>query len=212
VETLQASFEKIDTKARNLVRRGRTDRELGTCLRDAWSSQFHTLLSDTAVRGLISHYRAVEPAGKRKTRKQRGGMAPLDYTMGQGISDFTYGRFPVEMGAQPSVVKSLDRFYESPIGRSCDSTGGYTAPGQAAQAAQAGGGFLDSFLMPHAPTSVPQNFAQYGLTAIQGAPDLRPHPSPVTAHPPLASVSFRPFDPQAITQISKLTSVYQPPQ
>lgn len=203
VEGLQSSFEKIDKKVRDMVARGNTDTQLAICIQKSWENQFHTELSSTAVKGLLSHYRATTTTGKRKTRKkQRGGMAPLSWTLGQGITAPVYGRFPVEEGAQPSVVKSLDRFYESPIGRACDSTGGYPAP------TQTGGGIFDALANGHAPASIPHNMLESTVSAIQGRPISNPNPSPVTANPPLSEFQPQPFNPSAISQITTMAPVY----
>jgi hypothetical protein len=227
VEGLHSAFEKIDDRVRSLIDKGRTESELGRCVEHAWQEFFHRGLSSPAVQGMVRHYQAVyRPTGaKRTTRKaaQRGGMAPLDYTMGQGITDTVYGRFPVEMGATPSVVKSLDRFYESSIGRNCDSTGGYPAPPQAGgkrsghsrktrgrkDKAQHGGGIFDAIFMPHAPTSVPRNVIESSLSAVQGRPIMNPAASPVTYTPSLTTVDPKPFNPTAITAMSSLAPVYQ---
>jgi hypothetical protein len=208
VEGLHASFEKIDKRVRDMIDRGKSDSELSCCIRKAWNEQFHRALSAPAVTGMVSHYRAVysAPGGKRKTRKaqkaQRGGMAPLDWTMGPGTTQAVYGSFPVEMGATPSVVKSLDRFFEDPVSRSCDRTGGYAPP------TQAGGGLLGSALMGHMPASVPHNFLETGVSALQGRTIANPAPSPVASHVAGSVYTPRAFDPSPISQITSLSPVY----
>jgi hypothetical protein len=213
VESLHASFEKIDAKARALVERGVTDTELGHGIEAAWSSQFHSDLSSAAVRGMVAHYRGMFKGGKRKTRRaQRGGMAPVGWTMGPGTTAAIYGRFPVEMGSSASAVASLDRFYESQISRACDSTGGYPAPGltDAKPQPQTGGGFFDSLLNGYAPASVPRNVVEMTASAIQGAPIRNPPADPVVSRAPLASYAPTPFNPQPISQISSMAPIYQP--
>lgn len=207
VEGLHASFEKIDKRVRDMIDHGKTDSELACCIRKAWNEQFHRALSAPAVTGMVSHYRAVysAPGGKRKTRKaQRGGMAPLDWTMGQGTTQAVYGSFPVAMGVTPSVVKSLDRFFESPVGRSCDRTGGYAAPSQT----QAGGGLVGSLLMGHMPASVPRNALETGVSAVQGHTIANPSPSPVAAHVTGSVYTPRAFDPSPLSQITSMSPVY----
>lgn len=208
IESLQAAFEKVDTKARALIEQGRTDSELAEALIATWSDQFGTDLSHVAATGLVKHYRSLHK-GSRKTRKnqrrrQTGGMAPMGWTMGQGITDFTYGRFPVEIGTSPQVVASLDRFYESPISRTCNDTGGAPAPGQT------GGGFWATLGMGHPPTSVPQNVVASVVSAAQGAPMVNPPASPVSATVPVAPYEPRPFQPGELTQISAITPVFKP--
>lgn len=220
VEGLKSAFEKIDVRMRSLVEKGVGDSKLGSCVRNAWSEFFQRELGSPAVQGMIRHYKAMySPKGLRISRKsQRGGMAPLDYTMGPGTTDAVYGRFPVEMGATPSVVQSLDRFFESPIGRSCDSTGGYNAPSQAGgrrrsrrggKRGQRGGGFFDALMMPHAPPSVPRNVIESSLSSIQGRPIVNPAASPVTYTPSITTVEPKAFDPVGISTMSSLAPVYQ---
>jgi hypothetical protein len=208
VEGLHSSFEKLDTKARTLVSQGATDTELGHGIHRAWSEQFQADLAPAAVRGLVAHYRAtLKSVGKHKTRKasrsQRGGMAPLSWTMGPGMSG-AYGRFPVEMGASPSALSTMDRFYESQVSRACDSTGGYPAPGQK------GAGIIDSIFNGYAPASVPRNAIEMTTSAIQGRPIVNPQADPVSSRVPSAVFEPAPYNPQALTQISSLAPIYQP--
>jgi len=230
VEGLHASFGRIDGKVKNLIAKGATDSELARCIQKAWSEQFHMELSMPAVKGLILHYRAVHLAGaKRKTRKQRGGMAPIDWTMGQGTTDFTYGRFPVEIGTTPQVLKALDlgRFYESTGGRSCDATGGHAAlatPGPRMQAPgqqmggkrsgysrkQHGAGILDAIGMGHAPASVPRNIMETTVSTVQGHPIMNPPPSPVAATTNMAVYERKLYDASSISSISSLQSLDKP--
>jgi hypothetical protein len=201
IESLQASFEKVDAKARALIDQGRTDSELVAALISTWSDQFSTDLSHTAATGLVKHYRSMHK-GSRKTRKgrrrQTGGMAPMSWTMGQGITDAVYGRFPVEIGTSPQVVASLDRFYESPISRACN------APNQA------GGNLWNTAAIGHPPTSVPQNAFASLVSTVQGAPMLNPNPSPVSATVPVPPYEPVPFNPGTLSQISQMSSLYKP--
>jgi hypothetical protein len=202
VEGLHASFDKIANKVRGLIQKGSTDSDLACCIRDSWSEQFHTGLSNPAVKGMIMHYRAIySPRGSRKTRKQKGGMAPLDWTMGQGTTDHVYGRFPVEMGS-PQVVKALDRFTENRGGRACDTTGGH------GPMSQGGGGVYDAIALGHAPHSVPRNVVEMGVSAVQGAPIMNPPSSPVNSSIHQSVFAPRPYDPVDLTKISTLAAVY----
>jgi len=208
VEGLHNTFEKIDDRVRCMIERGKPDSALSCCIRKAWREFFHHDLSGPATEGMIRHYRSVYRAkgAKRTTRrKQRGGMAPLDYTMGQGVTSAVYGRFPIEMGATPSAVRSLDldRFFESPVGREANSTGGFAPP------RQTGGGIFDAIFQPHAPASVPRNAVETGLSSIQGAPIRNPPASPIVAAPALREVGLQPFNPSAISPMTSLAPVYQ---
>lgn len=209
VEGLHSAFQGIDAKMAKMIRAGRTDSELAVCLLKEWSTTFHSDLSAPAVKGMVSHYRAVHRAsgtGSRRTRKaQRGGMAPLDYMLGQGTTALTYGQFPTAIYTDPTVIQSLDmnRFYESPIGRSCNATGGFDAP------TQTGGGMLDALGMGHMPASVPRNVVETGVSTIQGHPIANPPSSPVAAAVPVSHVTPAPYDASAIPSLGSLKPVYQ---
>jgi hypothetical protein len=206
VEGLHASFGRIDDKVRAMIAKGATDSALMECIRKEWTRQFHMDISAPAVKGMVMHYRVVHPGSKRKTRKQKGGMAPLDWTMGQGTTEHVYGRFPVEMGTSPQVIRSLDlgRFYESRTGRICDSTGGHAAPGQM------GGGIFDAMLMGKAPASVPHNMVETAVSTVQGAPIANPLASPVSAYIQGSTFAPTPYDAGSISHISSLAPVYKP--
>lgn len=211
VAVLHTAFEKLDERMRMEISRGATDSELGACLKGQWSTLFQSSLSPAAIRGMVMHYRALYKAGPRKTRKagrrgQKGGMAPIGYGLGQGIADPVYGRFPVDMGATPRVVASLDRFYESPVSRACDSTGGHDAP----VGPQAGGGLFDTMLAGKAPASIPHNFVEIGVSAVQGAPIRNPPADPVAPAWQLAVPQPTVFNPSGISNISDLAPIYNP--
>ena len=233
VESLHSAFQGLDTKMAKMIASGRTDAELAGCLQREWSSTFQRDLSGPAIKGMVSHYRAVHRSsgGKRKTRRaQRGGMAPMDYVMGQGTTAAVYGQFPVPMYSDPSVMQSLDmnRFFESPIGRSCNATGGFDAPTQKGGASveelktqieeegehdkelqQEGGGLLDALGMGHMPASVPRNIVEMGASAVQGHPIANPPATPVAAAVPAQNVPVTPYNAMAVSQISDLAPIYK---
>ena len=208
VATLHASFEKMDNKVRAAIGRSISDAELAACIREQWSELFHGAMSPAAVRGMVMHYRALYGTGPRRTRKsrrgQRGGMAPMNWTLGQGVSDAVYGRFPVDMGATPRVVASLDRFYENPVSRACDSTGGHDAP----VGPQTGGGLFDALAAGHAPASVPRNVLETVVSTVQGAPIRNPPPDPVAPAWQLQNPPATVFDPKPISDLTGLAPVY----
>jgi hypothetical protein len=207
VEGLHSSFDKIDKKVETLISKGATDSDIACCIRKGWSEQFHMSLSAPAVKGMITHYRAVHKGVGKKTRKQRGGMAPMDWVLGAGVTDKVYGNFPVEMGTSPLVNKGLDlgRFYESDGGRACNTTGGHPAPGLS----QKGGSVLDSIANGYFFASMPRNIGESIVSSVQGKPILNPPPSPVTytAAPPIFFP--KPFDAGNLTSIASLAPVYK---
>jgi hypothetical protein len=213
VESLQSSFESIDKKIRNLIERGKTDSSVLEQLKRSWNEHFHMSLSPAALRGLMMHYRATS---KRTTRKQkggqRGGMAPLDASMGQGITGAVYGRFPVEMGTSPQVMRAfdLDRFYENPITRSCNTTGGFDAPRQTGGSQlQTGGGVIDALGLGHMPSSIPHNRLETAVSALQGRTIADPIATPVASSVALASASPQPFDTTQVSQITSLAPIFK---
>lgn len=202
VESLHASFERIDKKARAQINKGATDSALATCISHAWSEQFHVPLSGAALKGMVGHYRRLFGSKVRKTRRaQRGGMAPMNWDMGQGVSAAVYGRFPVEMGTYAGAVKSLDRFYENPRARSCDTTGGSAAP------TQTGGGILDAFGMGKAPASIPHNNFEGPVSAVQGRAILNPPREPSVSGLDLDTYTPR-LAPAGLHTITSMAPIY----
>jgi hypothetical protein len=212
VEALQSSFSTIDDKVARAIEGRASDAELVAAIQSAWHAQFHRPLSLAATRGLVEHYRAIHTEGgvkKRRTRRagrrgQRGGMAPIAWTMGQGSTLPVFGAFPVEVGMSAAAVRSLDvgRFFESPISRACDRTGGEDPP------KQSGGGLLDAIGMGHAPASVPRNIVEIGVSAAQGHPIMNPPSDPVRGSIDMASSTIRPFDTTQIAPITSLAPVW----
>jgi len=234
VEGLHASFEKIDGKIRALVQRGATNAELSACIRRSWSHHFQRPVSEAAVKGLVVHYRTMYTSVKktRKNRGQTGGMAPLDYQLGQGSAAVPYGIFPSEMGRVALTALDHERFFESPVGRHCNTTGGYAAPGQSggdydppgldisAQSIKIGGGsrrslknqrggsLWDSLTNGHAMGSVPRNVIETGVSVAQGAPIMNPNPDPVHQTWTMAPNPLVPYDTTGIHQFNTLAPIF----
>lgn len=214
VEGLHASFEKIDTKMRALIEKGATNSELSACIRRSWNHHFQHPISEAAVKGLLTHYRAIYTGSgsKRVTRKnrgrgsQKGGMAPLDYQLGQGSAAVPYGIFPSEMGRVAITALDNERFFESPVGRHCNTTGGEAAPGFAP--GQKGGSLLDSVMNGHAMGSVPRNIFESTVSAAQGAPIFNPNADPTAASWSAAQNPITAYDTSQIGQYSALAPVY----
>lgn len=212
VENLHATFERMDTRLRQAVESGVTDSDLARAVDRAWSAAFHQELSAPAIKGLVKHYRALYSAasGKRKTRKARrlqvggGGMAPLGMTMGQGITATTFERSPMDMSTSNQVISGLDRFYESPISRSCNSTGGVDT-----LASQKGGGIFDSLLAGFPPASIPHNAIQTAVSTGQGAPITNPPAAPEVPVWKPSVPQPQTFDSSAVSNLSGLSAVYQ---
>ena len=207
VDSLHASFNNIDGKIRHMIEKGCTDKALEECIRRLWSQQFHQSLSRAALTGMITHYRALYK-GSRKTKKsknQKGGMASLDYTMGQGSAE-SYGRFPVFEGGSRQFVNDLgmNRTFESSIGAACDRTqkGGRKSRKQRGGAdifdtlssLATGGGVGAAVRMGHAPPSVPVNILQNGVAASQGVTIRGTNGDPTSPGWVPARFDLKPFD------------------
>jgi len=224
VEGLHSSFEMIDGKIRALIQKGAANKEVAACIRRSWAHHFQRPVSDAAIQGLVTHYRAIytSPVAK-KTRKnkkhsQKGGMAPLDYQLGQGTAAVPYGIFPSEMGRVALSALDNERFFESPVGRHCNTTGGYAAPGQAGgsnrlsrknHTKQRGGSLLDALVNGHAMGSVPRNVIETGVSVAQGAPIMNPNPDPVHHTWSASQTPLTPYDTTQIHQYSTLAPVYK---
>jgi hypothetical protein len=206
VEGLHASFGKLDAYVRTLIAKGCTDSKLSACIRKEWSSLFHSDISTPAIRGMIRHYRSVHKKNRKTRRNQRGGMAPMDWTMSQGTTEQVHGRFPVEIGVSPQAIRALDmgRFFESTGGRTCNSTGGHAAPGQAGGSAAAAAGW------GHFPASVPRNPIEAVGSTLQGAPITNPHASPVSPTTNLAVYNPDVYPAKDLMPISTLGPVFTP--
>ena len=218
VEGLHASFEKIDGKIRGLVQKGATNAELGACIRRSWAHHFQRPVSEAAIKGLVAHYRAMYTSVKktRKSQNQKGGMAPLDYQVGPGSSAVPYGVFPSEMGRVALSALDNERFFESPVGRHCNTTGGEAAPqygggnrrSRSRKASQRGGSLWDSLTNGHAMGSVPRNVLETGVSVAQGAPIMNPNPDPVHQTWTMAQNPLTPYDTTSIHQYQTLAPTY----
>lgn len=208
VDSLHASFERIDAKVRHMISKGCTNQALEQCIRRLWSQQFHQALSSPAMKGMITHYRSLYGEKSRKqTRKQVGGMAPVEWTMGQGSTDMVYGRFPVFEGSSPKFVHDLgtvNRAFESSIGPACTAQAGGT---RRRRKNQRGGGVGESVRMGHAMPSVPPNTLQKATGAFQASP-VPGRSDPTDPAWKMRVFNPQPFDAKALTSF-ELSPVYK---
>lgn len=203
VEGLRAAFDKVDAKARSAIEAGKPNGAVADAIDKTWENLFHHGLSAAALKGLTMHYRALYRMRQTRKNKQRGGMAPMDWTMGQGTTAPVYGSFPVEIGATARTVGALDmgRYFENPISPACDNTG-YAPP------KQTGGGIFDALFAPHALASVPANDVEKGLNNLVGAPHHYPSGAPEARAWNYTNFTPQAFNPSAISSISTLAPVY----
>lgn len=194
VEGLHSSMKRIDARMEAVL--AKNPHAARAQLERAWREFFGVPLTPVATKGLLMHYEKLY--GRRTTRKarrgsskgnQRGGMAPVNYMMGQGTTDYTYGRFPTPM-SDPQVVRGLDlgRFYENRGSRACNTTGGVDPPGQK------GAGLFDSISAGYVPASVPRNLLETVSSSFSSRPISDGNPSPIKDHVALAVSDPRAFD------------------
>jgi hypothetical protein len=182
-EMLHTSFKKIDDTIRGMISKGMSDTAIRCKLRNEWKTLFQQNLSDTAVQGLLIHYRSLSK-GKGQGKGQKGGMAPLDYTLGQGTTAHTYGNFPTDITTNQRFIHDLDatRNYDSSIGKAC----------------QKGGTVMDALVQGHIPTSVPS--LGDTVTAF----------TPVSSIANLHAFNSKPYNPSNFVSVSHASSVYSP--
>ncbi len=221
VDSLHASFQRVDSKVKHMIEKGCTNHSLEECIRRLWSQQFHNSLSKPALAGMIMHYRALYTTKKTRKNSQKGGMAPLEYSGGQG-ADVVYGRFPVSEGGSSQFVHSLggvegQRTAESSIGSSCTKQqGGRSTRGKRGQrgggifddigSAFTGGGVGRSIAMGHPFASVPSNSLQNTVNAVQGSPSAR-NGDPTVPGWKAGEFNLRPYDANS-AQTFELSQVY----
>jgi hypothetical protein len=90
-----------------------------SALQTKWKSLFSEPLSNTSAITFIKYYRDMRNSAKQTTRKQRGGMAPLNYDMTPGANVSVYGRFPVEVGTDMASIRDLDVYFSNSLTTGC---------------------------------------------------------------------------------------------
>lgn len=187
IEMLHASFIKIDDVVRDMIKKDSSDSAIACRIRHEWKTMFQQKISDSAIQGLLLHYRSMYGAKKA----QRGGMAPLEYTLAQGTTA-PYGNFPVDITTNKQFIHDLDatRTYDSSIGKGCSQGGGGFGFG--------GFGFGSAVNMGHIPNSVPR------LQEI-----LSPY-TPVSSSAHLQSFTANAYNPSDIVSIPNASTIYRP--
>lgn len=85
-------------------------------LQKKWHALFGSALDTKAATSFTKYYRKMK---NRTSRKQRGGMAPLSYTMTPGANVSVYGRFPVEVDTDPASIRDLDVYFHDALTKDC---------------------------------------------------------------------------------------------
>lgn len=99
-------------------------------LQKKWHQEFGTELSDLSAKSFVTHYREMRSKSTRnrkhsKSRRQHGGVAPLDYVMTPGSQVSVYGRFPVEVDTDPGSIKDLDVYFQDALTLGCGNNNEY---------------------------------------------------------------------------------------
>ena len=98
-------------------------------LQKKWHALFGTNLTEESAKSFVVHYREmrskstrgrkVNKKSRRSARKQRGGVAPLNYVMTPGADVSVYGRFPVEVNTDPGSIRDLDVYFQDSLTLVC---------------------------------------------------------------------------------------------
>ena len=100
-------------------------------LQKKWHSLFGTELTERSAKSFVVHYREMRSKhtrgskSRRRTLKQRGGVAQLSYVMTPGADVSVYGRFPVEVDTDPGSIRDLDVYFQNALTFSCGNKNEY---------------------------------------------------------------------------------------
>ncbi len=228
VKELQEKLKKFDSAARTA---NTTDE-----LKSAWKAVFHKELSTKGANTFATYYKEMRSktskrGGARKTlrkrssrkgarrvrRVQRGGVAPVNYTMTPGIYAQTYGQFPVEVDTDPASLKDLDVYFHDslplsppgywpkvPADMGSNKVGG-ARKGKKTRRQQRGGNLLESLkmspLLPAIATPYP-NVIQSINNAWSGGTTAVPAPSSAVQYTwQLQGSTGAPINPGLVTNI-----------
>lgn len=109
IAQIQRRMSAFDTFAR-----GEDDTEK---IQKKWHTLFGTNLDKSTATSFAKYYRKMK--NRTTSKKQRGGMAPLTYTMTPGANVSVYGRFPVEVGTDPASIRNLDVYFHDALTKDC---------------------------------------------------------------------------------------------
>jgi hypothetical protein len=108
ISELQRKLQSFNEYARKSA--AKTD--AASALQTKWKSLFSDSLSDTSANTFVKYYRDM-------TRKQKGGMAPLSYSMTPGANVSVYGRFPTEVDTDMGSIRDLDVYFQNSLTTGC---------------------------------------------------------------------------------------------
>jgi hypothetical protein len=108
IASIQRSLKKFDEFARK-----HTNDE--HAYKRKWQSLFDMNMSDLSAKSFAQYYKEM----RSKTRRMKGGSAPLHYQMGPGLHVQNYGNFPVEAATDPASIRNLDVFFQDSLLKGC---------------------------------------------------------------------------------------------
>ena len=214
IQEMKADLAKFTLEVKKVVKAASDDATAMKALQSLWRDIFHGKLDKDSTEGFVQHFRD----GKRQTRrsrKQKGGMAPIAYQMGPGIpSATTNGHFLTSVSTDARSQHDLDVYFNSgmsrtagteswrfptvPAGMGSNQVGGKRKTRRSKK--QSGGGsLLQTIGQIPFQASVPPSMVQTAYAAYSGQP---PAPSsdptsPAWSYSQVKSV----IDPTNVTHI-----------
>ena len=108
VPQLRKAFEKIDMETRKILAKHPINESSISEFQKTWKVTFHkNINSETAKSYLELQTKVKKQKGKKGTRKQRGGSAPVDYMLRPGL-DGTHGSYLPYVSSGLSFYNSIN--------------------------------------------------------------------------------------------------------
>jgi hypothetical protein len=196
-----STIKELHTKLAQFDTFARAHSENPRDLQTTWRALFgnDVALPTNAAKAFATYYKEMRSktgrtlkSTRRRSRKQRGGAAPLSYTMTPGAFVDVYGKFPVEVGTDPASIRDLDVFWQSGLTGTCGQNTAYwpTVPANMGSnqvggkrqrtikrrrgRPMKGGNMLESLTYRPVISTAPPNMAQIGYNHVTGVPGFAP--------------------------------------
>jgi hypothetical protein len=176
IPELKRSFDHLDAETQKILVAPGSPLEKVKRFQKVWINIFHKTITKEAAEA----YLAIKRKRRGRTRKQHGGMAPLDYTLRPGI-DGPYGHFPsyVQSGIDHPMPGILEGCGVTNSGPQISQSLGTNMVGGAPSLMDVGNAFAMRPITANIPPSVFQDIQ----SSMKGMP-LGPPSDPVTNKPP----------------------------
>jgi hypothetical protein len=180
IPMLRKAFEHIDMETRKILAKHPINKDSISEFQKAWKKCFSKTIDSKTAESYLMLQSKVKNKSSRKTKKQKGGSAPVDYMLRPGI-DGTHGSY------LPYVSKGLD-FYNDINNIAMDADCGkidYTPQLSSTMGSnQVGAGVSELLysltnrpITPTSPPSILQDLQDSGLGKTLGA-----SPKPIETH------------------------------